>query len=126
MQFSVSLALALTLAVGISTAQQVTVSKTDIGSILKSMDQSKLKIPANARAVMKKMPEEPKSVTTADRGAVRDCMANANLDAFSKIACAAQDDQCTLLLDRQAVSVKNMQEFVKQAVARGGKIPAAE
>lgn len=106
--------------------QQVTVSRTDIGSILKSIDPAKVKIPAGARALMKKMPEEPKSVTTADRGAVRDCMAAADTDGFAKLACAAADDQCTLLLDRQAVSVKNMQEFVKQALALGGKLPGPD
>ena len=68
-------------------AQQVTALTTDVGSILKSMDQGKLTtIPLAARAVFKKMPEEPTTVTAEDRTAITDCIADASVDKLGKEA----------------------------------------
>ena len=70
-----------------ATVSSVTASKTDIGSILKTIDQTKLSsIPANARAVMKKMPEDPTGVTMEDRSAIKGCMGDANVDKLGKLA----------------------------------------
>ncbi|CCG85165.1 protein of unknown function [Taphrina deformans PYCC 5710] len=103
----------------------ISASKTDVGSILKSMDQTKLAtIPANARAVMKKMPETPTDVTMEDRSAIKACLASDAVDALGKAACAAQDDQLTVVLDKKRVSNANMMTFVKSAMAAGGKVAA--
>lgn len=103
----------------------ISASKTDVGSILKSMDQTKLSsIPANARAVMKKMPETPTDVTMEDRSAIKACIASDAVDALGKSACTAQDDQLTVVLDKKRVSNANMMAFVKDAMAAGGKVAA--
>lgn len=114
-------------ATGQTTAPQATASKTDIGSILKTIDAAKLaSIPANARAVMKKMPEEPSAVTMEDRSAIKGCIADQAVDKLGKLACMAQDDQLVVLLDKKRVSNANMRDFVREAIAAGGKMPAAE
>jgi hypothetical protein len=105
-------------------ADAVSAAKTDVGSILKTMDQAKLKIPPEARAVMKKMPETPAAVTTEDRKAIKDCIANTQLDKLAIEACTAQNDQLTVLLDKKRVSNANMQKFVASALAAGGKMEA--
>lgn len=65
----------------------VSAAKTDVGSILKSMDQTKLaSIPANARAVMKKMPETPTDVTMEDRSAIKGCITLESVDKLGKLA----------------------------------------
>lgn len=122
------------------------VAETDVGSILKSMNQAQLvSIPADSRAVMKKMPEEPKTVTAADRAAITSCMTNANVTVFGKEAvslichtrymkqkidfhqCAAQKDQISAVIDKKKnVPTTNMAKFVKDAKAQGAVIPAAE
>lgn len=79
--------LAAAIPVGNNKAKADKVSnKDDVGSLLKSMDQSKLTIPADARAVMKKMPETPAAVTTADRAAIDACLTNPAVDALGKEA----------------------------------------
>lgn len=96
MQYS----LFLTFSIAYVAAQQVTALKTDVGSILKSMDQSKLtSIPAAARAVMKKMPEDPTAVTTDDRAAITACIADNAVDALGKEAvrdCAFRKNRSTI------------------------------
>lgn len=68
-------------------AQAISAATTDVGSLLKSMDQTKLtSIPPAARAVMKKMPEEPTTVTAEDRTAITACMTDASIDALGKEA----------------------------------------
>lgn len=119
----------LTSLAALASAQQtvtVSASKTDIGSILKSMDQSKLaQFPKDARAVMVKMPETPDAVTPADRAAIKACMGKADLDALAKEACTAQNDQLSAILDKQRVGPESMAKFVTSAMAAGAKPPVA-
>ena len=110
-----------------ASAQQASASAatTDIGSILKTMDQAKLSsIPDNVRAVFKKMPEEPTTVTTDDRAAITACLTSTTIDTLGKEACAAMQDQFTVVLDKKRVSNANMQKFVTDALAAGAKMPA--
>lgn len=91
MLYTTVLAQALLCSVAIAAAtpkaQKVSVKETDVGSLLKSMDQTKLtSIPADARAVMKKMPETPAQVNAADRSALDACMASTTVDALGKEA----------------------------------------
>lgn len=70
-----------------ASAQKITAAETDIGAILKSMDQSKLSgIPPTLRAVFVKMPENPEKVTADDRTAVKACMADASMDTLTREA----------------------------------------
>lgn len=83
MQHSVILAI---LAASVS-AQKITAAETDVGAILKSMDQSKLSgIPPTLRAVFVKMPENPEKVTAEDRAAIKNCITDANMDVLAKEA----------------------------------------
>ncbi|ORY82547.1 hypothetical protein BCR37DRAFT_387246 [Protomyces lactucae-debilis] len=106
---------ALTLAV-----EKYAASTTDIGSILKTMDQTKLNIPPAARAVMKKMPEKPSEVTVGDKAAIDACIASG--DSFAQLACNAQKDQLTVLLQKVRVSNDNMSNFVDAAKKMGAKV----
>lgn len=112
-----------TMMIATAQSQAPTTSKTDIGSILKSMDPAKLALlPPDARAVMVKMPESANSVTPADRDAIKACIANTSVDAFGVQACLAQEDQLSLVLDRKSPGNANMVKFVNMAKANGATV----
>lgn len=87
MQITQVLTQALLFSLVSAAAKKPNVKDTDVGSLLKSMDQTKLtSIPADARAVMVKMPEKPETVNAADRSALDQCIASTTVDSLGKEA----------------------------------------
>lgn len=125
MHSSIILSLLLTsLTTSLCSAQKITAAETDVGAILKSMDQSKLSgIPPTLRAVFVKMPENPEKVTPADRAAVKACVTDPAMDQLAKEACSAQDDQLSAVLDKKKVTATNMAIFARDAIMAGAKMP---